>query len=31
VGDVLDDDSQMPLIYHHSKLYVMLETLPAGD
>jgi len=29
IGDVLDDDRQVPLIYHRSKPYVTLETLPA--
>jgi ectoine hydroxylase-related dioxygenase (phytanoyl-CoA dioxygenase family) len=31
IGDVLDDDRQVPLIYHRSKSYVTLETLPAGE
>ncbi len=31
IGDILDDDRQVPLIYHRSKSYVSLETLPIGD
>jgi ectoine hydroxylase-related dioxygenase (phytanoyl-CoA dioxygenase family) len=31
IGDVLDDDRQVPLIYHRSKPFVTLETLPAME
>jgi len=30
IGDLLDDDRQVPLIYHRTKSHVTLETLPAG-
>jgi ectoine hydroxylase-related dioxygenase (phytanoyl-CoA dioxygenase family) len=31
IGDLLDDDRQVPLIYHRSKSYVTLETIPPTD
>lgn len=31
IGDLRDNDRQVPLIYHRTKAYVTLESLPAGD